>query len=172
MRRKALLAGLAAVVASFGMSVPAQADTAQSTLSVSVNMSTTITFSDATAAFGFVNAGTTTEQLGTLTYTYSTSGVNGATVIVQTANAAGGGPGVVGPIFSIRQTAGGTYTGHALPDTSGTLISATAANGGWTHTTTAGTASNIQDDVQVVVGPAVPTGVAFQRLLDYIVTAN
>jgi hypothetical protein len=59
-----------------------------------------------------------------------------------------------------------------LPDTSGTLISDTAANGGWTHTTTAGTASNIQDDVKVVVGPAVPADTAFLRQLDYIVTAN
>lgn len=170
MRRKALLAGLAAVVASLGMIVPAQADTAQATLSVSVNSSTTITFSDATAAFGSVLAGTTTEQLRTLTYTYSTSGVNGATVIVQTAN---GFPGFVGPVFSIRQSAvsaAGAYTG--LPDTSGALVSATAANGGWTHTTTAGTASNVQDDVQVVVGPAIPTGSAFVRLLDYIVTTN
>ena len=153
-----LLAFMAVLVPTSAMAATGSDD---ATLTVTVNDTITVVFSDDTADFGSVNAGVgIVEQLDTLAYTVSSNVATGFSLDVSALDSVGSGA----PAFAIRRGTddlGGYTPLPAGPDS--------VAND-WVTESTNGT-FNYTDDARVNVDAGSASG-THTRTLRYLATTN
>lgn len=164
MRRFATLIGVASLMALALPMGGAQADssTASATVSANVNTSISINFTDATASFGAVNAGTTTVLPNDLAYTVSTTNPIGFKVDVAVGT--GGNTFNLGELFLGKEEPGAVYTNGV----NGGTGSSVALN--WRTQPLPGTFS-YHDSLKLILPSSAATG-ARSVTLDYIATTN